>query len=333
MRLLFALLGCVAGCALQPANDRRPTPREQPALREGIVAPMPNFDPEPRVGVEYLAPDAEVRGNTSEPVFVEPLRGEDPPRRATPSRPKDPRTHTWLMDREDFAAVQEVEARMVLQFLDNLMGEDRRRVQRELGTPILEPQMRDLKSPGIELQSETAAREEAAAWLCEHGPGLLNQPLRRLLRQTPLVQQLELRLDEFKSEHVPLSGPYRHAHGDPGGLGRVSMRLHLARLHDPVELAYARRGARISSNLERLKLGYRQEIADRLTLEVQGTRQYDTRAIDVRADLVYEIDDNRSLHLVVGDHLDFLDDSGVYSVFDSPMDGSRGLLLYALYVF
>lgn len=299
------------------------------------MAPLPGFDASPRVGIEYLAPDAELASPQRSPMWVEPLHDDEDPQRRTPpatTRRSSERTHTWLMDADDLAAVEDLEARLTLQFLENVMGEDHRRVYRELGTPILQPQMIDLQSPGIELPTETSQREEAEAWLAEHGTGLLNRPLRRLLRQLPVVQQFEVDLDEFKSDHVPLSGPYREAHGDQRSLGRVSMRVRMS-MRDPLDVAYMRSGVRISTSQEKLKLGYTGTLADRLTLEIHTSRNYSDHAWSLRADLIWDLDLNNSLHFVVGDDLDFLSTSSVYSMFESPMDGSPGLLVYALHLF
>lgn len=323
------MLGCLCGCLAQP----RTPPQLQ--LTAAAAAPLPAIDAAPRVGIEYLAPEVELADLEPSRVWVEPLHDTDDPwrhqRTPPPPRPSE-RKHTWLMDADDLAAVEDIEARLTLQFLDNLMGEDRRRVYRELGTPILQPQMIDLQSPGIELPTETSQREESEAWLADHGSVLLNRPLRRLLRQTPLVQQLELELDEFKSDHVPLSGPYREVHGDQRNLGRLSMRVRM-RPQDPVEIAYMRSGVRVSTGQEKLKLGYSRSLTDRVTLEINTSRTYSDHAWGMRADLIWDLDLDNSLHFVVGDDLDFLSTSSVYSMFDSPMDGSPGLLVYALHLF
>lgn len=331
-RLLFALLGCVAGCVVQPHAG---TQTAKPA------APLPGFDPSPRVGVEFLAPEAafsdagDLGQDAGREVWVEPLRDGEDRWRQPPSSPprRNERKHTWLMDADDLAAVEDLEVQLTLRFLDNVMGEDRRRVYRELGRPILQPQMVDLQSSGIELPSETAQREEAEEWLAEHGSRMLNRPLRRLLRQTPLVQQFEVELDDFKSDHVPLSEAYREVHDDQRYLGRVSVRMHLSDLQDPLEVVYIRGGVRVGTSQHRLKLGYATDLAEHVRLEVHSRQDYQSHAWSVRADVVWVFDQNNSLHFVVGDDLDFLSTSAVYSMLDTPLDGSPGCMIYALHLF
>ena len=40
-----------------------------------------------------------------------------------------------------------------------------------------------------------------------------------------------------------------------------------------------------------------------------------------------------SMHLAAGDDMDFLSTSSIYSLFESPMDGRPGLVLYAVHTF
>jgi hypothetical protein len=60
---------------------------------------------------------------------------------------------------------------------------------------------------------------------------------------------------------------------------------------------------------------------------------YATGSYHVRADLSLELTRRSSLHFVLGNDLDFLAASTVYSLFESPMDGSPGLLFYAVHLF
>jgi len=53
----------------------------------------------------------------------------------------------------------------------------------------------------------------------------------------------------------------------------------------------------------------------------------------VRLDLAWRRSASTSVHVAVGDDMDFLSTSSLYSLFESPMDGSPGLVLYAVHVF
>jgi hypothetical protein len=52
-----------------------------------------------------------------------------------------------------------------------------------------------------------------------------------------------------------------------------------------------------------------------------------------RVDLSYHPSLSTSLHVALGDDMDFLSTSSIYSLFESPMDGSPGIVLYAVHVF
>ncbi|GAB4141445.1 MAG: hypothetical protein Fur0037_08290 [Planctomycetota bacterium] len=321
MRYTFALSALLIGCIAQPHRGE-----EDPIAKDGA---MPRLGTSPRVGIEHV--DGVDR--TSSLPIVEAIRPTNPDRGAIAMGADRVRPAALPPGARADLPEERVEVRLALTFIGAVMGEDRRRVDRELGTPILEPRVVDTSSPGIALPSEIAWREETDAWISEHGHRLLNRPLRRMLRETPIVRQLEVDLDDFKSEHVPLSGPYSEAHGQGGDLGRISMRVHLGDLRDPVGIAYMKGGFRVSSSQEHLKLAVQGRIADTIGWEIHSRRPYGAGNWKARADLVWTIDPRNSLHIVAGDDMDFLSTSAIYSVFDSPMDGSKGIVLYALHLF
>jgi hypothetical protein len=293
-----------------------------------------------RLGVEFLPPLAEDSAVPVPPatVRVEAVAAEGPRKRSAavefaPYGGTDRgELHTWTMSAEDLANVRDPLARETLKFIDDVMGEDRRRLQRGLGTPILTMQTFDSQSPGIDLHSEETRAEDEAEWLAENGLDLLSRPFRLLLRRHPAVLGVEAYLDEFKEGNVPLSEEYGRAH-DSEDLGRVSMRVHASDLADPVELVYMRSGIRLGSSQRHLKLGFGQQVADDLYLDVRTRQDYETNRWRWRADLRYLLSQQTSLHFVAGDNLDFLTTSSLYSLFESPMDGAPGLLVYAVHLF
>jgi hypothetical protein len=122
-------------------------------------------------------------------------------------------------------------------------------------------------------------------------------------------------------------------HQDEPNLGRVSMRVRANDLRDPVEIAYMKSGVRIGTSQGMLKLGYSHRLTDDIDFTVRPRLDYATGAWHVRADLAWTLSHTTSLHLTAGDNLDFLATSNFYSLFDSPMDGSPGLLFYAVHLF
>ncbi|MGE3175135.1 MAG: hypothetical protein AB7O97_21080 [Planctomycetota bacterium] len=333
MRLALGIaLTVLAGCAAPPARES--SPGAAAAGLERLTAGNPMC-----LGVEFLPPfDGDlalaVPSRTARAEIVrEPPRPQPAPPKYRPYGGREPSLgHTWTMSADDLAAVRNPMVRETLQFIDDVMGEDRRRLLRNLGTPILRMQTIDLQSPGIDLGADELRAEEQARWMAENGTALLRRPLQKLLRRTALVRGLEFELDAFKEDNVPLSEEYGNAHRSTD-LGRVSMRLHAGDLQDPVELAYMHSGVRVSSSQDRVKMRFSRQVADDVFLEVRTRHDFDDGDWGVRADLRWTLSPQTNLHFVAGDDLDFLATSSVYSLFESPMDGSPGLLVYAVHIF
>jgi len=322
------LLWLLTSCATQPAPS-------DPRIANAAAVQLPGTTP--RVGIEYLPP--EPGDGDAQPARVDGQRGGDrdaglakgPP--ATPLSRRDERQHTWTMDTDDLVALDEPLARYTLGFVQELIGEDKRRTRRELQEPLLLPRQADMQSPGLLLGMEQQQIATETEYIAEHGSVILQAPVRRWLRHTPLVRSLELVLDDFQADHVPLTQPYQASHTEERHLGRIAMRIRTNQLKDPVEIAYIKSGVRIGSSRNTLKLGLSRELTDALTLEVNSSHDYDGGAWNCRADLIFYLSNKTSLHLVGGTDLDFLGTSALYSQVDSPMNGSTGYLLYAVHVF
>jgi hypothetical protein len=338
LRFLLGALLCLAACATQSTSvDASATPD---VSNRAILRELAHGSPM-RLGVEFLPPAADESAVAVTPAAA---RAQDAPATA-PARPQAPISptgdpddvrsdrHTWTLSIEDLSAMRTPLERETLQFLEDLRHADLRRQRRELGTPILTIETVDLESPELRLMQDDVLADERAEWLTEHGFELFRRPASLLLRRLPLVQGLQVELDDFKSDNVPLSQPYRMSHQDEPNLGRVSMRVRANDLHDPVEIAYMKSGVRIGTSQGMLKLGYTHRLTDNIDFSVRPRLDYATGAWHVRADLGWTLSHTTSLHLVAGDNLDFLATSNFYSLFDSPMDGSPGLLFYAVHLF
>ena len=336
VRFQLGILSCLlAGCVTQPTA---PDPRLALGLPKAAEARTP-AGMMLRIGVEYLPP--ETNQDVEEPIadvsytFDEapPPQKQEPERSRTNlrRRAEDP-PHPWAMTISDLNAIDDPVAREALHFVDDLMREDQRRVRREVRMPFFEWQPTDLEG-GPKLWSEQRTIESQEEWIHEHGPGLLQKPLRQLLRRLPIAREVEVGLQDFRSDHVPFSEPYRLAHGDQRRLGRMSVRLRTGDLSDPVEIAYMKSGVRISTSQTAGKLSIDWPFAERWELQLRTRTDYDTHEHHVRADLVFWPNPSTSIHLSAGNDLDFLSTSSIYSLFESPMDGSPGLLLYAVHTF
>src|SRR5688572_6054557 len=146
VRFLLGIAVCVlGGCATQPPGEAL-----VPRAPEGDTVP----DVPPlllRVGVEHLPPEPGTAGgdDATQTAHVEAVRvGEDPkqgpqPERGPRAAAERDRKHTWTMDAESLSEIDDVFARETLHFVHDLVGDDRRRAQREVGTPILTWQSRE----------------------------------------------------------------------------------------------------------------------------------------------------------------------------------------------
>lgn len=336
MKLQLGALACLlAGCAMQPTEPARLRAEDG---ADAVLARLRNGNPV-CLGVEFLPPMSEDAAIAVPAPRAEVERADDPrPRlaavRTTPPPPLRDRAsrHTWALTMDDLQAADSPGARATLQFLDDLMGEDRRRLRRELGTPALVMQSIDPESPGIDLRADEVRAEDEAMWLAENGSRLLRRPLQKLLRRTSWVSSIEVQIDELRMANAQLLEQATNA--DEGtDLGRVTMRIRASRPGDPIEIAYLRGGFRVGSSQEQLKVGYSLPLAEDVNLDVRARQIYDSGHWSLRADLSWEVSRCTSLHLVAGDALDFLTTSSVYSLFESPMDGSAGVLLYAVHLF
>lgn len=326
-------LWLLAGCVVQPTATDPTLAPSGPAAR---AFPLPSAPP-PCIGVEFLPPEAAsspLAAPAAAPrVEAVPLPAAAPaPDRAARSRSGRRERHTWTMDASDLAAIDDPIERETLQFVDDLVREDRRRVRHEVRLPFFDFQPAD--DAGAErLWSEESAAQWREQWIDEHGPALLQRPLRRLLRRLPIARDVEVGIEDFRSANVPLSQPYRDAHQADRHLGRLSLRLHVDDFTDPVEVFYGKSGVRIGTSQEAGKLAIDWRLGEHLTLELRSRTAYDTGDRSVRADLSFWASPTTSYHLAIGDDLDFLSTASAYSLFESPMDGSPGLLVYAVHVF
>lgn len=318
IRVSGILLCLLTGCAIQPGRELPgPLPTAEP-LAAALFAPNPL-----RIGLEHLPPHDQGQ---------EPRSGPRAEAVAGSARHPDLRQPPSPTAAAAAAAVDPL-AREALQFLDDLQRADRRQSQREARPPFLDWQpLLDDDGPPL-LAADRARAEEHAEWVNEHGPDLLKQPARHLLRRLPLVRELEQELFEFRAKNVPMTQGYRRVHGDRFRLGRLSMRLHLDDLHDPVEVVYMRSGVRIGTSQDTGKLSIGWRLHERLTLDLRARIEYDTGARTWRADLGYRPSDHASIFLSVGDDVDLLPSSSLYSPLATPEEGSTGLLLHAVHTF
>ncbi|MFT4840887.1 MAG: hypothetical protein ACI8UD_000678 [Planctomycetota bacterium] len=319
----------LTGCATQPPRGISPASEPSPLTHSaGHVL---------RIGLEFLPPDERFPDEAD--VRAEPRIASNPTSLASEQavRPValrfDEPSRAPRLSAIDFESIDDPIARETMHFCSDLIQADRQRVRREVGIPFFGFRD-DVMELAPLLTSERRQREEHEQWSQQHGPRLLKRPLRQLAKRLPLARDFEIALEDFRSDHVPLTEPYRQAHGDRRKLGRMSLRLRTRDFGDPMELVYIHHsGVRIGSSQEQGKLSLDFNLSENLNFTLRARTNYATGESGIRTDLIYRTSENMSLHLAAGDDMNFLSTSSLYSLFESPMDGSPGLLLYAVHTF
>lgn len=336
----WGILCCLlAGCVVQPTET-------DPQPQRALVA---NARPVPatttlRIGLEFLAPEddraaAEIRvestlqARSAVPgTFAERPQEPEVRQKASEHARALTRRHTWTIDARDLAAMPDPVALQTLHFLEDLLDEDRASAEREVRVPFFDWQHHETTDDPM-LASEFAQLQARDEWIHEHGPSLLKRPFKRLLRRTPWAQQVEVAFEDWRSENVPLSAPYQQMHGEQRHSGRVSLRVRTDDWADPLEISYVRRGVRVGTSQDYCKFSWDLPLAEKLRLEVRTRHNYRDSDYTWRCNLIYQHSPRTSLHLSAGDDLDFLSTSSIFSLFESPMDGQAGVIVYAVHVF
>ncbi|MCB9886136.1 MAG: hypothetical protein H6838_11630 [Planctomycetes bacterium] len=335
----WGILCCLlAGCVVQPtATD----PRTDLAVASAAALPALAT---PRIGLEFLAPEnddptANVRVEATDRRRSQLLNLDEPTARRAP-KPVSlrdridvmSRRHTWTLDASDLMSMPDPVARETLYFLEDFLDEDRRSAEREVRVPFFDWQHHEATDDPM-LTSEFTLQTARDEWIHDHGPRLLQRPLQRMLKRLPVARDVEVAVDDWRSDNVPFSEPYRQAHGDQRNLGRLSLRLRSNDWTDPVEVFYVRSGVRIGTSQNYGKVSWELPLTEKVRLQMRGRREYDGSDFGWRCDLIYQHSPRTSINLSAGDDLEFLSTSSIFSLFDSPMDGEAGIVLYAVHVF
>jgi hypothetical protein len=288
-----------------------------------------------RIGLEHLPPERAEQEPSLErlqPLTTAPRRPRLDERRGRLLQPEDERgRHIWTMDATELAAIHSPLAREALQFVDDLMLEDRRRVRGEVREPFF--QYQPIHDGQLVLWSEQAMAQQRSEWLHENGPSLLRKPLQRLWRRLPLLRDLELTLDSLRTNHLPMTQNYQQAHGSKRARGRVSVRVRPGNLDDPVEVVFMHSGLRVGSSQTVGKLSFGRQLTEKLWAELHARLNYETRRHTARINLTYWLTQTTRFHFAFGDELDFLPSASAFSFLDNPGQERTGFLLYAVHTF
>ena len=295
-----------------------------------------------RLGVEYLPPRSRRTDLSSRSSFGVAEDDSDEIRVegrfhpiATPvtvhdnaPAPIDVEPSPWNRSRRELEQIEDDAERLTMLFVNDLVGEDRRRMRQAMMTPLLSNRLQFTMHESLRLPDDEQRFDEESEFFNRAAQRVIRRPLRKLLKRATFIEKFELALDEFKADNLPLSSAYREKNGREHSWGRVSMRVRLSDGSDPLELSYYNFGWRFGSSKERGRIQYRLRFADRIDGAIRYRFSYVNDDTALRADLRYIIDDDTTVYFVAGDTLDFLSGPTAYSFVNSPLDGSAGALFY-----
>lgn len=349
MRTHLGVWLCIlAGCAVPPAVDS-PSASTETALNTGAAVPQAPSLPI-RIGVEFLPPTSTDgllkslrRGLSTRPLLDAPPRigvtaeADRPlnlPRAAAPAVKQPVEAELpWTFDKYEIRAIKDPFERVGVRFVRELIGDNLRRARREFGPMIHNTRHHDLSYPSLPNYLDERRKQDEELFFAEHGRHFIRRPMRNALKSFTIFQDLEVAIEDFKSEHLPITSTDERGRPARAGWGRVSMRLRVTDHEDPLEFTYRRSGWRFGTSQERIKARYTTELVEDFTLSLTTRFEYESSDFSVRANLTYVFDETTRAHLVAGESLGFFSNSEVFTLMESPLQGDAGLLFYVEHLF
>lgn len=335
MRIRLGLALCMlAGCATQP-----PAPAASATDVLQPIAALDGFSAGQALclGVEYLPPShQEDASRLPQAVRIgEPVERAVVDRRRASDRPLPRRApgelHAWAMSSADLVGPEPATEELALRFLDDLLGEDRRRLRRESRAPMLAGQTIDMQSPAIDLRSEEAFAEDQQERLSRGGLGLLRRPVQKLLRRMPIVTGFEVRLEQLT--HPSGNNEPVDTESESMDMGRLTLRVRPSRSGDPLEIGYRRSGFFVATSQQQWKSSFSVPITDSVSFEVRSRQDYDVRQLGLRATLRWDYSSATTVQLAVGNDIEAFSPQTVVNNTDPAPQGSDGIMIYAIHFF
>jgi hypothetical protein len=332
----------------------QPADRAAPGTR-GILAPEWS---QPRLGVEYVTTDhaageagpPEILGLGESPLgsaSVGPRRRgaarSDASKGGTPSQDlaelvaeavRNRPVPIWRMRRKDIDALERPADRMTVRFIKEVLGYDKERIHNELGPHFVEHQYARVtdRLSDAWIEEQRAADEEEA--LQELTSELLQRPVRRALREIPLVRGLELMIDDYKADNVPTSGAYRDVRDQARrDWGQVSLRLRHQDGSDPLAVTYSQKGWRFGLSKETVRLGYSTPFLETLWLHVGTSYDHERNRYAVSTELQTSATARTRVRFSVGNYIDAYPGSSVDRIIRDDSDPGPGAMMYVEHIF
>jgi hypothetical protein len=239
----------------------------------------------------------------------------------------------WDLDARDIARIDDDVERTAVRFVDGLVGEDRRRMLRQFGAPVLFSPRTTGPSRVDYLRADERGTEAHDAYLDQVGISMLRRPLRDALRELPIAKDVEEVFEEFKEDQRALDPIAEAAGARSADWGRMTMRVRKADLADGVELGYEFEGLRVRSSLAQLRCRLDLALWENATARLGWSQAYDSGDHSLRLEFAWAVDRDTSVHLLTGDRMEFFDRPAQWSQDRSPQDGSPGLVFYVERIF
>ena len=339
MRFLIGpcLLLIAASCA---------TPAMQvtnPAHALAMAPPPPATGSVVRIGVEYLPPDTE-RSKPTGPHAA--LLGTAGPETSAhpdvvvgqPWEQRPPVSDTqntlefsglqarWELERAEIRSKRSTLERISLRFISELIGDDRKRVKRAIGAPLLSIQQR-LSSDSLSNFLDERDNEEHQRLLTENGTRMLRRPLRNSIKEIPLFNDVEIALDGIKASNV------YYVQQSARTLGRVSVKLRAGRWEDPLELTWIKRGIRIGSTQRYLKVSYTTRLSDGLNFRLRSRYDYVDYGWRLLGNLEYKVNSYTTVNALAGNRINTRSGPATFPGGPQSDERTKGLLFYVEHQF
>ena len=235
------------------------------------------------------------------------------------------------LSKEHISGVKHAAERMGLRFLKEVLGKDRRHVERTLGSPILTGQL-GYTSPDVPMTYVDRRDQEAQLQrIRRYGIKLLRRPARRALKELRIVSDLEKALNQFKAVHIRVSGDRETEERLPRG--HFSVHLGATDISDPMEIYYRRRGWKIGTGLETARVTYSKNLTDKMSLKVRSSFGYDDQDVRVTGRIAFEMSPSTTLNLFAGNDITVLTSPATYTGTPPDEDGSQGVGFYVEHMF
>lgn len=333
-RSIWTVLVLLAACAgtADPKHTREAGGELPASLRLPHASAFPI-----RIGIEHVELGNPLEGRSAAPdparaTASRSERGGAPLPEAGGGSERERKRDASGKSRYGFDLSRPIE-RMTDRYLEELTGYDQRHQPRNFDQIGVLNRLRSFAEIGSASWQDEREREIEDRLIERWQGRLLTRPMAIALRELPVAHELEEGLELFKSDHVPLSDPYRESHKSGPDLGRLSLRVRAGSGTDPIEVVYLRGIWRVGTSQNNLKLGTAIPLAEDLSLSLRGKYRYDAATWEIDSTLVWQIGRRYRANLLLSNHMDQLAEPTAFSASSTTFENSNGMMFFFEYLF